>query len=401
MKPLKSLTSLENAIRIIDENSKPIDRKETVGIKEAFGRVLAKDIVAEMNIPPFDRAAMDGYAVKAEDTFGAGQFKPKKLKISGKIHAGEVSKKKVEAEKCIQVATGSPMPEGADAVVIVENTELAGNAVKIFKPVYPGSNVSTEGIDIEIGETVLRDGELLNSARVGVLAALGLKTIKVYEKPKIGILSTGNEIRKIGKKLKPGEIYDANSYTISSVVAENGGIPLNFGIFMDKKEEIRKGIKRAIKSDIIILSGGSSVGERDILFDVAESLGKVLFHGIAVKPGKPTLCGIVDEKLVLGMPGYPTSCLINSYIFIQPLLRKIARLPKKDRNTVKARISRRIVSTPGRHHYLTVKIENGSAIPVFKESGSITSMSRADGYIEIPPEVDLVEKGEIVEIRLF
>lgn len=401
MKPLKSLTSLENAMRIIDENSKPIERKEIVSISEAFGRVLAHDIVAEMNIPPFDRAAMDGYAVKAEDTFGAGQFKPKKLKISGKIHAGEISKKSVESGKCIQVATGSPMPEGADAVVIVENTELAGNAVKIFTPVYPGSNVSTEGIDIEIGETVLKNGESMNPAKIGVLAALGIERVRVYEKPKIGILSTGNEITEIGKKLKYGQIYDANSYSISGIVAENGGIPLNFGIFKDRKEEIRKGIKKAMKSDVIILSGGSSVGERDILFDVAESLGKVLFHGIAVKPGKPTLCGIVDGKLILGMPGYPTSCLINSYIFIAPLVRKMARLPKKDQNTVKARISRRVVSTPGRHHYLTIKIKNGEAIPVFKESGSITSMSRADGYIEIPPEVDLVEKGEIVEIRLF
>lgn len=401
MKPLKSLTSLKDALNIMEENSGPIDRKEEVGITEAFGRVLAEDVTADMNIPPFDRAAMDGYAVRAEDTFGAGQFKPKKLKFVGKIHAGEISKKQVKSGCCIQVATGSPVPEGADAVVIVENTESVRDTVKVFKPVYPGSSVSTKGSDIETGETALRNGEFLNSARIGVLAAIGLKSIKVYEKPKIGILSTGNEIVKIGKKLKAGEIYDINSYTISSVVAENGGIPMNLGILKDKKDEITEGIKKAMKSDIIVLSGGSSAGEMDILFDVVESLGRVLFHGIAVKPGKPTICGIFNGRLVIGMPGYPTSCLINSYIFMAPLVRKMARLPKKDQNIVRKRISSRIVSTPGRHHYLTVRIENGNAVPVFKESGSITSMSRADGYIEIPPEVDLLEKGELVEIRLF
>lgn len=401
MKPLKSLTSLENALKVIEENYKLIDRKERVPILKAFGRVLAEDIVAEMNVPPFDRAAMDGYAVRAEDTFGAGQFKPGKLRIMGKIHASEIPEKKVMLGTCIQVATGSPMPEGADAVVIVENTESTGNIVKIFKPVYPGSNVSTEGIDIEIGETALKCGEFLNSARIGVLASLGLKSVKAYEKPGIGIISTGNEIIEVGKKLKYGEIYDANSYTISSIVGGSGGIPINLGIFRDKKDEIKKGIKKAMESDLIVLSGGSSAGEMDILFDVVKGLGKVLFHGIAVKPGKPTICGIINEKLILGMPGYPTSCLINSYIFIAPLVRGMARLPRKEQNIVKARISRRVVSTPGRHHYLTVKIENGNAVPVFKESGSITSMSRADGYIEIPPEIDLLEKGEIVDVRLF
>ena len=326
----------------------------------------------------------------------------------GKIHAGEVSERTINEEECIQVATGSPLPGGADAVVMVEDTEKEDtreeeNLLKIFKPVYPGGNVSDAGRDIKIGEIVLKRDEILNPARIGVLAALGIGNVKVYEKPMVSIIATGNEIVDVGagRKLREGEIYDVNTYTLSAIVKENGGIPIALGSVEDDREKIEGVIENAMNYDLIILSGGSSVGERDVLYDVIADAGRVLFHGVQIKPGKPTLCGIIDEKLVLGMPGYPTSCMVNAHIFLIPVIRKMSHMQEKIQKRITAKLSRRLVSSLGRHQFLTVKVENGIATPVFKESGAITSMSKANGYIEIPATTDFIEKGDEVEMKLF
>ncbi len=402
MKPFGALMSYEEALEKMLNNTVPIERKEEVSVEVSNSRVLAEDIVASMDVPPFDRAAMDGYAVIAKDTYGAGNFNPVRLKILGIVYAGEAPKGNVRNGGCMRIATGAKIPSGADAVVMVESTEQVGDdEVNIFKPVYPGANISPAGEDISKGQMVLSSGETLTPSKVGVLAALGIRKVMVYEKPKVAIIPTGAEIAKLGEDLAEGKVYDINSYTISSVVNENGCIPIRFGIVPDMAEKLKAAINEAICNDLIVLSGGSSVGERDLLYSTLSEFGEILFHGVQVKPGKPTLCARVREKLVIGMPGYPTSCLSNCYLFLIPVLRKLARLGERKQMTVRARVSKRIVSTLGRVQFLTVKLDGDIAIPVYKESSAITSMSQAHGYIRIPANVETIEKGEEVEVILF
>ena len=406
MKLMKAFIALEDGMRILLDCVEPISRSERVGLLEATGRVLAEPIVAGMSVPPFPRAAMDGYAVIAQDTFGAGNFNPAHLSLIEVIHAGETARGEVTRGTCIQVATGSPIPAGADAVVQVEDTELEGDPadagkVKIYKPVYPRQNVSPQGEDIQTGREVLPSGTRLDPSKIGVLAALGITEVPVFARPIVAVIPSGNEIVRPGDPLESGRIYDINSYTLSALIQESGGIPRLFPIIKDTLEDVRRSLREALACDIIVLSGGSSVGERDVMVEVVEGMGEVKFHGIAVKPGKPTLCGVIEGKLLLGMPGYPTSCLTNGYGLLVPVLCKLARLPEARMGGVELPMSRRYTSTIGRHQYLPVRVERGEVVPVFKESGAITSMADAEGYIEIPANVDLVEKGERVLVKFF
>ena len=401
MKPFGALLPFEEAKRVVEINIKPISRVETINIDDASVRVLAEDIVADLSVPSFDRAAMDGYAVKAEDTFGSGQLKPKTLELVGELHAGDTPSKTVNAGQCIQIATGAMMPKGADAVMMVEDTETENGRIKIFKAVIPKGNVGKMGEDIKKGESVLKKGSLLDAGKIGVLASQGLKQVKVYQQPTVAILPSGEEVVEIGKELRPGQPYDINSHTVASVVKANGGIPLRLGVVGDTREDIRKKVSEALKNDMVVVSGGSSVGERDLLVGVLEGWGEVLFHGLQVKPGKPTLFAIVEGKPMFGMPGYPTSCLINSYLFLMPVVRKMAHLPPRRGETVEARLGQRVSGSVGRRQFLTVKIVGGEAVSVFKESGAITSIAEADGYIEIAQNIDLLEKGEPVTVTLF
>ena len=401
MKHFGALISYQEAKDIIDRHIQPITRTELLAIDETMNRVLAEDLIAAMNVPPFNRSAMDGYAVKAEDTFGAGQFKPKVFKMIGEIHAGESPDKQINNGECLQISTGAVMPGGANAVIMVEDTEREGNDIKVFKSITPGSNVGKMGEDIKEGAVVLKAGVLLDAAKVGVLASQGLSSVNVYEKPKIAVLPTGEEVIAAGKKLKPGQLFDINSHTISALVSAGGGTPVRIGIAGDNLEDLRTAMKAALKSDLVVLSGGSSVGERDLLVDVIEGWGEVLFHGVQVKPGKPTIFAMVGGKPLLGMPGYPTACLINSYLFLVPTIRKMAHLPPHKSDTVKAKLSRNVPGSTGRRQFLTVKLVGDEAVSVFKESGAITSVAEADGYIEIPENIDLLEKGDIVTVTLF
>jgi len=399
--PFKLLVPYQEALKLILKHIKPIERKEKVNIERLTGRVLAEDVQADVFVPPFNRAAMDGYAVRAEDTYGATSTKPKTLKLVEISSAGKPAKRMVGKGECIQVATGSPIPTGADAVVMLEFTEKVDEEVHVFKPVYPGANISLMGEDIKKGENILRNGDLLTPAKVGVLAALGRKEAYVYEKPRVAVVPTGTEIKEPGSLLEEGQIYDVNSYTLISVLNQNGSEPVRFPPVPDVFEELDKLVRSLVDYDMIVFSGGSSVGERDLLAQVIKESGEILFHGVQIKPGKPTLFGLIDGKPVFGMPGYPTSCLSNAYLLLVPAVRKMARLPPKPKRTVKARISQRVVLGSGREQFLTVKIQNGKAVPVFKESGAITSMAEADGYIVLPANLDVLEVGEEVEVILL
>jgi molybdenum cofactor synthesis domain-containing protein len=345
---------------------------------------------------------MDGYAVRAEDTFGASRAEPKVLRMVEQVFTGQVPARDVALGECSEIATGAPMPPGADAVVIVEETELAGaGGVRVFTPVYPKQNVGRRGADIQAGDAVLESGRFLNPGRVGALAAIGVTGVAVYAKPLVAILSTGNEIVDPGSALAAGQIYDVNKFTLAAVVSEHGGVPRLVETAPDRLDDLSRAVDECLSADVVVFSGGSSVGERDLILDIIAARGTVLFHGIAVKPGKPTAFGIIDGRPVFGLPGYPTSCLTNGYALLAPALRKMARLPPAVRNTVTLPLGQRVISTPGRHQFYTVRIDQGVAIPAFKASGDITSMSNADGYIEIAAHTDIVEQHELVEVTLF
>jgi molybdenum cofactor synthesis domain-containing protein len=401
MKPIRETIPLEEARQLIAEACKPIERTERVRLVDANGRVAASDVLSTRDVPPFARAGMDGFAVRAEDTFGASRYESKPLRVIDKIYTGQVPTKPVEAGTAIEIATGAPMPLGADAVVMVEETETSGDEVRVLTPVYPRQNVGRQGADIVIGQTVIARGWVLNPSRIGALAALGVADVEVYAKPTIAILSTGNEIADPGQELQPGQIYDINKFTLSTIIQEHGGVPSPFATAQDTIEALERAIDACASCDVLVFSGGSSVGERDLILDVIKSKGEIVFHGIAVKPGKPTVFGTINGRPMFGMPGYPTSCLSNAYMLLVPALRSMARLAPRHTQTLSLPVGQRIVSTTGRHQFYTVRVVDGQAMPAFKASGDITSMSQADGYIEIPAQTDIVEKGEVVDVKLF
>jgi molybdenum cofactor synthesis domain-containing protein len=401
MRPIKKLIQLDEALAIVLERATPMKRKETLPLLKAVGRVSGQNVVSRISVPPFSRAAMDGYAVRARDTFGASKMKPIVLSKVDTVYAGGVPRKHIAKGTCAEIATGAMMPKGADSVVMVEDTESNGARVSINESVHPGKNVSMKGEDISPGVRIVSEGDILNPSKIGSLAAIGVEDAEVYCRPLVGIVPTGNEIAELGTDLKPGQVYNINSYTLASVVRANGAEARVLPVVNDTLKDIQRAMKKNNDCDMLVFSGGSSVGERDIMLDVLERSGEVLFHGIAVKPGKPTLFGTIGGQLVFGMPGYPTSCLSNAYILLAPTLRRMARLPENEPPCVRARMSRRVVSATGRTQFLTVKLDRGVALPVFKESGAITSMAFADGYVIIPADVDLIEKNEEVKVFLL
>ena len=402
MRPIERTIPLDEARAIVMRTVAPIDRVERVPLTEANGRVLARDITSSADVPPFSRAGMDGYAVRAQDTSGASRNEPRTLRCIEQVFTGQVPARRVEAGTCTEIATGAPMPEGADAVVMVEETERdASGVVKVFAPVSERQNVGRQGSDIQTGQVVLLAGDVLNASRVGAIAALGFAEVDVYAEPRVAILSTGNEIVEPGEPLRPGHIYDINKFTLSSIFAEHGGIPVLYRTAVDTLEDLSRAVDACLQEDMLVFSGGSSVGERDLILDVMAAKGTVLFHGISLKPGKPTAFGVVGGKPFFGMPGYPTSCLTNGYILVVPALRQMARLSPHRVRSITLPLGRAISSVPGRYQIYTVRIADRAVLPAFKASGDITSMSQADGYIEIPAATEILERGTLVEVKLF
>jgi len=401
MRPLKALISLGEALTMCLDLAKPLDRKESVPLLDCLRRVSAEGVRAPIDVPLADRAAMDGYAVVARETFRAGKFKPVVLRVQETLYADGVPTKRVVKGRCTEVATGATLPAGADAVVMVEDTEREKGVVKVYRPVHPRENVSDQGEDIRKGSVVVAKGDWLTPAKLGALAAIGKDRVSVLAKPRVALLTTGDEVVPPGAPIRPGQVYDINANTMASIVRENGGEPVLLGRVADELEALHAALARAVKEDLVVFSGGSSVGEKDMIIDVIRSMGDLLFHGVAVKPGKPTVLGRVAGKAVLGMPGYPTSCLSNCYMILAPMLRRMASLPPPVERVVEVPLSKRLTSALGRVEFHTVRVVDGQAVPAYKESGAITSMAHADGYIEIPANVDLLDKGEVVRVTLF
>jgi molybdopterin molybdotransferase len=417
-----SLISIEAARRRLEAAVRPIERVERVALAAAAGRVAAADVASPLAVPPFARAVMDGYAVVAADTTDADADHAVRLRIIERIHTGQMPGRRIEPGTCAAIATGAPLPDGADAVVMIERTRrVDDDAVDVLAAVAAGRDIGAAGSDIARGDMVVRKGDLLTPGRVGALAAIGQPEADVYARPRVAVLSTGPEVVVPGAVREGASVYDVNRFTLAAVIEANGGVPdvrvgdvrggdvrrgdvrggVVSGAVPDEAEALALAIDDCAGADVIVCSGGSSVGERDVVAEAVAMRGEMIFHGIAVKPGKPTAFARIGGAAFFGMPGNPTSCLSNACILLAPFLRATARLPAQAPRTIRLPLGRRIVSAAGRHQFYTVRIQDDAAFPAFKGSGAITSLSQADGYIEIPADRGTVEEGTPVDVVLF
>lgn len=401
MRPFTSTLPFADALALALSRAAGIDRTTVVALDAADGRVASEDVRAGADVPPFDRAAMDGYAVIAADTTTASQDAPRQLTQIDQLFTGATPERAVASGECAEIATGAPMPAGADAVVMVERTQREGSRILITAPASAGQNIGRRGADMASGDVVVQAGQTIDPARVGALAAVGLASATVYARPTVALISTGNELVEPGRPLGAGQIHDVNRFTLAAIVGRHGGMAEAMPSTGDTLEALDAALNQALEHDVIVFSGGSSVGERDLLREVIGARGEILFHGIAVKPGKPTLFAMVDGTPVFGMPGNPTSCLSNGYLLLAPFLRRVARLPAWEPRTADLPLARAIRSASDRHQFYTVRLTNGTVEPAFKRSGDITSMSQADGYIEIPAGTDSLAEGTVVRVTML
>jgi putative molybdopterin biosynthesis protein len=406
----RRLLTIEEAKRVIEKHfeAKPLGIEE-IPLLRAVNRVLAEDIMAEIDVPPFDRSTVDGYAVKAEDTFGADENKPAKLKVCGAVNVGEKPEITVERGMAAEIMTGAPIPEGADAVVMTENTERINGEVYVYTAVAIGENVMKAGADIKRGETVVERGSVLGAREIGAIAAVGKAKVKVYKIPRVAILSTGTEITEPGGPLMPGKIYDINAYSLSAAVVESGGEPVYLGVFPDDTSVVERALRQALNvADMVITSGGVSVGPKDVIPKTLSLLGKpgVVVCGIATKPGKPTTVAVVDGKPIFALPGHPTSALLIFHLLVRPIIMQAAGRKSMDEAVVKAFTSTRLFPAKGRLTFITVKLKKDKAGLVAEPvptglSGAITTLLKADGYLEIPENQQFIDENEEVTVHLF
>jgi molybdenum cofactor synthesis domain-containing protein len=397
-----ALLPLDDALQRALGACRPIARVERLPLAEADGLVLAADVTAAADVPPFDRAAMDGYAVVAADTAGATTDAPRTLACRARIYGGdEPGVPALARGACIAISTGAPLPPGADAVVMVEHTSRDGDRVRVHAPVSPGQHVGHRARDVAAGARVLGAGTPLTPAAVGALAATGIAHVDVFARPAVAILSTGSELAPPGQPLRPGQIFDINRFTLAALVERHGGAPRAEAPVVDSIDAIARALDAHRGRDLIVFSGGSSVGERDLVLEVLRARGEVLFHGLAVKPGKPTGFGRIAGALWIALPGNPASCLMMATLLVVPVLRTLARLPTWRPRVVRARLSRPIAVAGDRRQFYTVRLQDGAAEPVFKGSGEITSLAYADGYVDIPIGTRRLDEGAEIDVRLF
>ncbi len=407
----RKLMTLEEARKAIANQFKPALLADEIAVLlEAYNRVLAEDAVSTLDIPPFNRSTMDGYAVKSEDTFGADENQPAKLKVVGAVAAGEQPTLVLRKGEAVEIVTGAPIPEGADAVVMIEDTEREDDDLQVFVTVAANENVMKLGADVKKGDVIFKKGQVLGSSEVGVLAAMGLTSVKVLRIPMVAVLSTGGEVTEPGKPLPPGKIYDINSYSLSTAVVECGGKPVYFGVVPDDKAALHKAMVTALASaDMVITSGGVSVGPRDYTPQIVDSLGKpgIVVCGIAVKPGKPTTIGFVGEKPVFSLPGNPTSALLIFYLLARPIILQLAGRPLAQMKIVKAVAGAKMFSAKGRRTFVMVKLMFDDSCRLIAQpvetgaAGAITTLAKADGFVEIPENEQFVDTNQEVAVALF
>ncbi|MGX5777622.1 molybdopterin biosynthesis protein [Methylorubrum zatmanii] len=382
--------------------------EETVPLAQALGRVLARDVASPIDVPPFDRALVDGFALRAADTEGAGPASPRRLTLNREILAcGVAPARAVDPGTATPIATGGVIPRGADAVVMVEQTEFDEETlgIAVAAPVRPGQFVGYAGADMALGETVLRKGMPITAREIGMLAACGLAEVAVVRRPRVAVLSTGDELVAPGQRLRPGAIYDSNGAIIAASVAENGGEPAALGILPDDEAALEAALRRALPAhDLVVLSGGTSKGAGDVSHRILSRLGEpgILVHGVALKPGKPLCLAVADGTPIVVLPGFPTSAMFTFHEFVVPLVRALAGLPPRDEQAVSATLPQRLPSELGRTEFVMASLARGAhgpvALPLPKGSGSVTAFSQADGFFAVPAARPGLEAGETVSV---
>lgn len=390
---LKKLASGPDAQETLLSITKPVMRREVIPLAESVGRVVSRDIISPVDLPGFDRAAMDGYALRSFDTRGATTIAPVYLEISdGILGMGD----------CVKVRTGSPVPSGADAVVMLEDAFQRDDDLEIRAEVHPGKNLAHAGEDVSSGDLVYAEGHKLRPPDVALLVALGLLTVEVYEKPRVAIIPTGSELVPIGcGLLKVGETYETNGLMSELYTTIWGGVPKRCPIVKDDPDLIIEEIAKKLEADLIIISGGTSVGDRDYLPAVLKDMGELLVHGVRITPGRPTAIGAIDETPVICIPGYPVAAIAALYLFARPAIKKLAHLADEP-TAIRARLSGKIQSRPGYLTFARVRIEGGEAVPIMTSgAGILSSVGRAQGYVIVPEELEGIDDGEIVEVCLI
>lgn len=375
---------------------------ETVSLANCLGRKTAKDILSGEFIPPFFRSTVDGFAVSASDTYGSSESIPAMLTLKGEILMGEKAGTKIQKGECMKISTGGMLPEGADAVVMLEHTQTDFEGLcLVFKAVGPFENVTKKGDDITPGKTVIKKGTVLSSKHIGILASLGITGVECMKKPVVAVISTGDELIPITEKPTDGKIRNINSVMLSALLTENGCDVVDFGIVPDSKDELEKVLQKAAKeSDVILLSGGSSAGARDLTAEIISENGSLFFHGISMKPGKPTIFGECFNKPVFGLPGHPTAAYFVSVRVVLPLLERLGAVTKP-RRTETAVLSCNLPSNHGREELVCVRLSDGRADPVFGKSGIVSLLSGSDGYVVIDRNCEGLKIGEAVTVNLF
>ncbi|HEY7662502.1 MAG TPA: molybdopterin biosynthesis protein [Xanthobacteraceae bacterium] len=385
---------------------------ETVGLSAALGRVLAHDLSAPIDVPPFDRANVDGFALRAADSAGASDSAPRRFRLNGEvIVCGHLPALEVTPGSATTIATGGVLPRGADAVVMVEHTDLLETqeapAIDVRRAVAPGQFVSYAGSDIARGEVVLRRNSFISSREIGMLAACGLAEVAVVRKPKVAVLSTGDELTAPGGVLAPARVYDSNGAIIAAAVAEAGGEPVAFGAIPDDEAALERAMRSALAvCDMVVLSGGTSKGTGDLSHRIVAKLGNVLVHGVALKPGKPLCLAVADGKPLIVLPGFPTSAIFTFHAFVAPVVRARAGLPPQAEHVVEARVPVRVASELGRQEFVLVALTAGDAgeavaFPTAKGSGAVTSFSQADGFLEIDALAPALDVGARARVMLI
>ncbi|MBA4349592.1 MAG: molybdopterin molybdenumtransferase MoeA [Thermodesulfovibrio sp.] len=400
--------ALNLILKAIQDNTLSTER---LRIEDRYGRITASDIVSSEDLPGFSRSTVDGYALNSADTFGAKENSPAYITVKKEIFMGSIPDFELKKGEAAKIPTGGMLPQGADAVLMLENAQIVSDdMIEVMKSVAPNENVIHKDEDIKKGETVLKKGHRLRAQDIGALAGIGITEIEVYKKPVIAIISTGDEIVPPDKSVNPGQVRDINSFTLSGLISEHGGIPVKKGIFSDDYEIIKDVIQRSLDgSDMVLISGGTSAGTKDMTSMIINDIGKpgVLFHGVSLKPGKPLIGGVIDGRPVLGLPGHPAAVVVCFDLFIKPIMDKLSGLDSKMIfvKTVRAKMAKNIASAAGREDHIRVYIDERKgemlAVPILGKSGLITTLVKADGIVVIPHDKLGLDAGEEVAVNFF
>ncbi|GAB4463761.1 MAG: molybdopterin molybdotransferase MoeA [Anaerolineales bacterium] len=398
---------------LLSHLSTPAPDSEPISAANALNRILAEDIRAPHPLPEFERTSVDGYAVRAQDTYGASDSLPAYLTLIGEVPMGDAPAFELGTGQCALIHTGGMLPKGADAVVMLEYTQSAHeNEIEISRAVAEGENVIHTGEDVAQGQLILPKGTRLRPAEIGGLMALGITAVRVARPVKVGLISTGDEVIEPSQSPRPGQVRDINSYSLGALVEKSGGVAKRYGIVGDQFQALKEAAAQALSEcEAVVITAGSSASTRDMTADVIRSLGEpgVLVHGINTRPGKPTILGVCNGKAVIGLPGNPVSALVNGYLFVAPVIEKLLGVLPKPRAAVQARLTVNLPSQAGREDWWPVKlivnrqseIVNYEAEPIFGKSNLIFTLASADGLLRIHPDATGLSAGEIVEVLLI